>query len=66
MVIKQGGERVVDGYDSGCVYLAIEALLSDGEYGAESHHGVNREGAIRSTDISHDFDPANIPLLLAE
>ncbi|MFM5014690.1 hypothetical protein ACEUB2_18895 [Aeromonas veronii] len=56
----------MDGYDSGCVYLAIEALLSDGEYGAESHHGVNREGAIRSSDISHDFDPANIPLLLAE
>ncbi|MGN5112257.1 hypothetical protein [Aeromonas jandaei] len=60
----------MDGYDSGCVYLAIEALLSDGEYGAESHYGVSREGpnngASKHADICHDFDPANIPLLLME
>ncbi|MFB2865333.1 hypothetical protein [Aeromonas sp. MdU4] len=56
----------MDGYDSGCVYLAIETLLSDREYGAESPYGVNRDDAVSSTDISHDFDPANIPMLLAE
>jgi hypothetical protein len=60
----------VDGYDNGCVHLAIERLLSDGAYNSEPHCGVAQKNsnqyAGNNSEISHDFDPANIPLLLAE
>lgn len=61
---------MVDGDDSGSVYLAIDTLLSEGEWGAESQYGASRgPGSLppgKRIDISPDFDPANIPLLLAE
>ncbi|WP_081100757.1 hypothetical protein [Aeromonas salmonicida] len=52
----------VERYESGDAYFSIESLLVDVEYSAEIHYGFSREGS----DICHEFDPANIPLLLAE
>ena len=40
----------------------LESLLADGEYVADAHYGLSLE----ASDICHEFDPANIPLLLAE
>lgn len=49
-------------YESGDAHFSIESLLVDVEYTAEIHYGFSLEGS----DICHEFDPANIPLLLAE
>jgi hypothetical protein len=52
----------VERYESGDANFSIESLLVDVEYPTEIHSGFSREGG----DICHEFDPANIPLLLAE
>ncbi|ABK37808.1 hypothetical protein [Aeromonas hydrophila] len=52
----------VERYESGDPYFSIESLLVEVEYVADGHYGLSLE----STEICHEFDPANIPLLLAE
>jgi hypothetical protein len=52
----------VERYESGDPNFSIESLLADGEYVADAHYGPSLE----ASDICHEFDPANIPLLLAE
>ena len=49
-------------YESGDAHLAIESLLVDVEYVVDGHYGLSLENA----ETCHEFDPANIPLLLAE
>ncbi|WP_421187878.1 hypothetical protein [Aeromonas enteropelogenes] len=43
-------------------YLVLDRLLSDAENASEFYVGA----AWESSEICHEFDPANIPLLLAE
>ncbi|MBL0520844.1 hypothetical protein [Aeromonas enteropelogenes] len=43
-------------------YLVLDRLLSDAENASEFHAGAGWE----SSEICHEFDPANIPVLLAE
>ncbi|MDM5071028.1 hypothetical protein OB947_01870 [Aeromonas bestiarum] len=52
----------VERYESGDPHFSIESLLADGEYVADAHYGLSLE----ASDVCHEFDPANIPLLLAE
>lgn len=49
-------------YESGDPHFSIESLLLEVEYVADGHYGLSLE----STETYHEFDPANIPLLLAE
>ncbi|MEL3919578.1 hypothetical protein [Aeromonas enteropelogenes] len=43
-------------------YLVLDRLLRDTENASEFYVGA----AWESSEICHEFDPANIPLLLAE
>ncbi|EMN4467546.1 hypothetical protein RGP45_002170 [Aeromonas hydrophila] len=52
----------VERYESGDPHFSIESLLVEVEYVADGHYGLSLE----STETCHEFDPANIPLLLAE
>ncbi|WP_368204620.1 hypothetical protein [Aeromonas sp. s5] len=52
----------VERYESGDAHLGIESLLVDVEYVVDGHYGLSLENA----ETCHEFDPANIPLLLAE
>ncbi|MFH7526562.1 MULTISPECIES: hypothetical protein [Aeromonas] len=52
----------MDKYEVDGGYLVLECLLSDAENASEFHAGV----AWDSSEICHEFDPANIPVLLAE
>lgn len=49
-------------YELGDHHFSIESLLVEVEYVADGHYGLSLE----STETCHEFDPANIPLLLAE
>ncbi len=49
-------------YESGDPHFSIESLLVEVEYVADGNYRLSLE----STETCHEFDPANIPLLLAE
>lgn len=56
------GHFAMEKYEVDGGYLVLDRLLNDTENTSEFHAGAGWE----SSEICHEFDPANIPVLLAE